>query len=269
MRAINNLTAKFAGCIFALICTCTMQLKTLAQAPPTTVTCYQYRHVPDDKIEEFIKRETNYWSKVAQKAVDNKKMTFWALLEKIDGYDLPNSSNFLFVNTFQDIDAVYRGEVFDAAAVFPNVQMNLMETNSMSTTTSMVFLQDVSWEQSAKAKPEKDFNFVVMYYHNSSLPDSFISLEKKYWQPFIKSAMEKDQTKQLAWGNAAVLAPAGDNIKFNTVSYDLFATLQQALLTPWDPKAIFPVKGLTLLDKIRLNRSGKTIYRVVKVVSAP
>jgi len=268
MKAINDLAVKFVSGIFALSFMLAPQLKSFGQAPPNAVTAYQYRHVPDDKIDEFIKRETTYWSKVAQKAVDNKKMTFWALLEKVGGYDLPNSSNFLFVNTFPDIDAVYRGEVFDASAVFPGVQMNLMETNSISTTTSMFFLHDESWEQAAKANPEKDFNYVVMYYHNSSRPDSFISLERKYWQPFIKNAMDKSLTKQLGWGNAVVLSPAGDNIKFNTVSYDLYATLGDALLTPWEPKIVFPVKGLDLLDKIRLNRSGKALYRIVKVVSS-
>ena len=62
------------------------------------VSVYQYRHVPADKVEEFIKRETTYWSKVAQKALDAKKMNFWGLFEKVGGYDLPNSSNFLFIN---------------------------------------------------------------------------------------------------------------------------------------------------------------------------
>ena len=268
MRATYDLAAKLASSFFALTFIFCLQLKTMAQAPSTAITSYQYRHVPDDKIDEFIKRETTYWSKVAQKAVDNKKMSFWALLEKIGGYDLPNSSNFLFINTFPDIDAVYRGEVFNASAIFPDIQMNLMETNSMSTTTSWLFLHDEAWEQAAKANPEKDFNYVVMFYHNSSRPDSFISLEKKFWQPFIKTSMEKGQTTQLAWGNAIVLSPAGDNIKFNTVSYDLFPTLQQALMTTWDSKAVFPAKGLDLLDKIRLNRSGRALYRVVKVVSS-
>ena len=36
----------------------------------TQITVYQYRHVPDDKIDEFLKRETTYWSKVAEKAVN-------------------------------------------------------------------------------------------------------------------------------------------------------------------------------------------------------
>ncbi|MGH2566267.1 MAG: hypothetical protein ACRDE5_17240, partial [Ginsengibacter sp.] len=52
------------------------------------ITTYQYRHVAPDKVNEFIKRETTYWSKVAQKAIDNGKMTFWALFEKVGGVDM-------------------------------------------------------------------------------------------------------------------------------------------------------------------------------------
>ena len=244
--------------LYLLVCSIQLQAQ---------VTSYQYRRVPDDKREEFIKRETTYWSKVAQKAVDNKKMTFWALLEKVGGYDLMNSSNYLFINTFPNIDSAMDmwGNVEEVAGA----PMSQMETNSFTTTTSQFFLHDEDWAQAARAKPDKDFNFVVMNYHNSSAQDSFITLEKKYWKPFIQSAMDKNQTKQMAWGNAKVLSPSGDDIKFNTVSYDLFSTLQDALLTPWDPKTVFPIKGLGMLDKIRVNRSGTVVYRVVKVVTSP
>src|SRR5215813_12214580 len=87
---------------FALFVSLSFQLHTVAQN--TSITSYQYRRVPDKNIDEFVKRETTYWSKVAQKAVDEKKLTFWALLEKVGGYDLPNSSNFLFINTYTDVD---------------------------------------------------------------------------------------------------------------------------------------------------------------------
>ena len=30
------------------------------------ITTYQYRHVAPDKVAEFIKRETTYWSKIAK-----------------------------------------------------------------------------------------------------------------------------------------------------------------------------------------------------------
>lgn len=234
------------------------------KAQDRSISAYQYRHVPEDKIAEFIKREATYWSKVAQKAVDNKKMSFWGLFEKIGGYDLPNSSNFLFINTFPNIDS--SNEIWSTAEMVAGVSMDQMETGSMSTTTSSFFLHGEDWAQK-KGVNATDFNYVVMNYHNSSARDSFITLEKKYWKPFIQVAMDKNQTTQVAWGNASVLAPLGDNIKFNCVSYDVFSTLQEALLTTWDPKVVFPTRGLTMLNKISLNTPGISVYRIVKVIN--
>jgi len=265
MKKSNKVAHVFIYCcaVFAFIFG--FQLKGNAQ--DRSITVYQYRHVPDDKVEEFVKRETTYWSKVAEKAVKEKTMTFWALLEKVGGYDLPNSSNYLFVNTFPDIDKV--GDVYSNVEATAGVKIADMETNSISTTTSEFFLHGQAWEQATKAVPETDFNYIVMNYHNSNYADSLIGLEKKYWGPFIKKAMDNGQTTQMAWGNAVVLAPMGDNIKFNTVSYDLYKNLQQALMTQWDPKTVFPVKGLGMINKIELNRRGIAVYRIVKVVSAP
>ena len=233
----------------------------------TQITVYQYRHVPDDKIDEFLKRETTYWSKVAEKAVNDKTMTFWALLEKVGGYDLPNSSNYLFINTFPNVDKA--NEAFSNVEASAGIKMSEMETNSMSTTTSQFFLHNEGWAQDAKANPATDFNYVVMVYHDTNYADSLINLEKKYWGPFIQKAMDKDQTPQMAWGNAVVLAPMGDNIKFTTVSYDIYKTLQDALMPVWDPKTVLPTKGLGMIDKLELTRRGISVYRIVKVVTTP
>ena len=231
------------------------------------ITVYQYRHVPDDKIDEFVKRETNYWSKVAEKAVQAKTMTFWALLQKVGGYDMPNSSNFLFINTFPNIDN--SGDMWSNAEAIAGVKIADMETNSMSTTTSNFFLHDENWVQHAKAVPAKDFNYVVMVYHNTNNPDSLINMEKKYWMPFIQKAMNAGQTPQVGWGNARLLAPMGDNIKFTTVSYDLYKNLQDALYPAWDPKTVLPMNGLNMINKVSMNRPGMSIYRIVKVVQSP
>src|SRR6266498_1097271 len=204
------------------------QLQSTAQSNDRSITVYQYRRVPDNKIDEFIKRETTYWSKVAQKAVDKKQLSFWALLEKVDGYDLPNSSNYLFVNTYPDIDSI--GAVWSKAEKITGMKMAQIETNSISTTTSQFFLHNENWAQAKNAVPEKDFNYVVMIYHNSNNPDSLIGLEKQYWSPFIQKAMDDNMTPQKAWGNAVILSPSGDDIKFNTVSYDLFKNLRDALM---------------------------------------
>jgi hypothetical protein len=257
--------SKIVRIILSLVFLTCLQLKSEAQND-RSITVYQYRRVPTDKIDEFVRRETTYWSKVADRAVKNKTMTFWALLEKVGGYDMPNSSNYLFINTFPDIDKV--GSVFNSPEKITGVPLAKMETNSMSTTTSQFFLHGEGWQQAANANPPKDFNYVVMIYHDTNYADSLISLENKYWGPFIKKAMDDKQTQQMAWGNAVVLSPSGDNIKFTTVSYDLFKTMQDALMPVWDPKTEFPNEGLGKIGALEINRRGSVVYRVVKVVTA-
>jgi hypothetical protein len=263
MKQDKNLPRNVSS-LFALLLLLCVQVTVMAQ--DRAVTIYQYRHVPDDKIDEFVKRETTYWTKVAEKAVKDKTMTFWALLEKIGGYDLPNSSNYLFINTFPDVDKA--AEVFGNVEATAGVKWADMETNSMSVTTSQFFLHDQNWEQAAQVNPASDFRYVVMIYHDTEYPDSLIGLEKKYWAPFIKKAMDHKQTPQVGWGNSQVLAPMGDNIKFTTVSYDLYSKLQDALLPNWDPKIVFPQKGLGMIGKVETGRRGRAVYRIVKVVSA-
>ena len=104
-----------------------------------------------------------------------------------------------------------------------------------------------------------------MVYHNSSDPNNFVAMENRHWAPFIKSAMDNKQTAQVAWGNAIVLDPSGPDVKFNSVSYDLFPTLQTALLQNWDPGTKFPTTGLDSLTKISATIPGREIYRIVKV----
>jgi hypothetical protein len=105
-----------------------------------------------------------------------------------------------------------------------------------------------------------------MVYHDSSEPNNLVVLEKKHWGPFIKGAMDKKQTTQVAWGNAVVLSPSGYNIHFTTVSYDLYATLKEALNPTWDPKVVFPSEGLAEIGKLETGR-GRSVYHIIKVVS--
>ena len=264
MTKFKDFTSTAIACTAVITFLMVFQNKLSAQ--DRSITTYQYRHVPNDKIGEFVKRETTYWAKVAEKAAQAKTMTFWALLEKVGGDDLTNSSNFLFINTFPDIDKV--DGIFTDVEAIAGVKMAEMETNSMSTTTRQFFLHGVNWVQHSKAVPATDFKYVVFNYQNTNYQDSMIGLEKKYWEPFIQKAMNNDQTPQKAWGNAIVLSPMGDDIKFTTVSYDLFKTLHDALMPKWDPKLVFPAKGLGMIEKIAMNRRGIEVYRIVKVISS-
>ena len=237
-------------------------VSTCFAASAQEITTYQFRKVPADKAEEFVKRETTYWSKVAKKAIDKGAMSFWALLERVDGAE--NDPNYLFINTYPDMDAD-NGDIWNPATLFPTIPVAKIETYSMSRVSNQFFLRDQAWEQASFSKPEKDFNYVIMVYHNTSNPNAFIEMEKRHWGPFIKSSMDNKQTAQVGWGNAVVLAPTGNNVRFNSVSYDLFPTLKSALLQDWKPDVKFPETGLDSLMKMTKAMPDREIYRIVKV----
>ena len=236
----------------------------MAQEENQAISLYTYRKVDPDKMGEFLERETKYWSKVAQKAVDEGKLYFWAVFEKVGGYDLENSSNILFINTFPDIDNT--NGIWDAEAVFPDVPMEDMETFSMSKNTSMIFVKSHHWEQVANANPENDFKYVNFIYHNAQSPGSLVEAEKEIWAPFIKSAMDAGKTTQKAWGNAQILSPTGEDIKYNTISFDLYPSLKETLDPTWDDDLQLP--DMTKIFEAEGNRRASVVYRIVHVVSA-
>ena len=228
------------------------------------ISVYQYRKVQDDKVNEFIERETKYWSKVAQKAVDEGKLGFWALLQKMGGYDLDNTSNFLFINTFPDIDNT--GGVWDPAAVFPDVPVEDMETYSMSKNTSVIFVKSQHWEEKANVNPDQDYKYITFVYHNANNPGGLIAAEKEVWAPFIKAAMDEGKTTQKAWGNAVILSPSGEDIKYNTISYDIYPSFKEALDPTWSDDLTIP--DMTSIGEAEGNPRASIVYRIVQVVSA-
>ena len=48
------------------------------------VTTHEYRHVSQENMEEYLKRETTYWSKLAEREIKKGNLTYWAILQKAD-----------------------------------------------------------------------------------------------------------------------------------------------------------------------------------------
>ena len=238
-----------------------------AQEENESISVYQYRRVDGDKVNEFIERETKYWSKVAQKAIDEGKLGFWALLQKMGGYDMPNSSNFLFINTFPELpDYDKMGDIWNPQAVFPDVPMDEMETGSMGVNTSMIFVKSDGWTEVEGANPVDHFRYITMVYHNADDPAGLIAAEKEVWVPFIKKAMDEGKTSQTAWGNARILSPTGEDIKYNTISYDIYPSLHDAVNQTWSGDLELP--DMTKIGEAEGNPRASVVYRIVHVVSA-
>lgn len=240
------------------------------QSAAQEISVWQFRHVEQANMQEFIYRETKYWSKVAEAAIEKGNLTFWGLFVKQGGFDLPNGVNVIFINTFKDIDAVNLGEVWNASAVFPDVPMDQIETGSISTTKHMFYVSPENFVEKEGASPPDDYNFVRFIFHNTNAPDSLITLENEHWAPFIKSAMDAGQTTQVAWGNSSILAPSGPNMLANTISFDIYPDLKSALTGGFadGTEVVFPTEGLTIINGLEINRRFNNVYRRIQVVNA-
>jgi len=233
------------------------------------VSVWQFRQVDQANMEEFIQRETKYWSKVAESAVEKGNLTFWGLFVKQGGFDIPKTPNVIFINTFNDIDAADMAAIWDPSALFPDVPIEEIETGSISKTLHMVFASPGNWVQKEGSNPEEDFNFIRFIFHNTDSPADLIALEDEHWAPFIKSAIEDGKTSQLAWGNATILAPSGPNMDATTISYDIYPTLTSALTGGFgdDENIVFPEEGLAKINELETSRRYNNVYSIVQVVS--
>lgn len=253
----NTIKHVFLGLILV------MTLQTV-QAQPTMVL--HYRHIPSENVDEFIKRETTYWQKVAQKAIDDGKLGFWGLFEKVSVYDAQNTSNYLFINMMPDADAE---GVWDAAAVFPDVPMEDMETWSLGKVTSQIFASPGEWVDGANATPSEHYNYVVFNYFDPESPDDWMAMESNTFKPYITEAMKNEGTSQCAWGNARIIAPLGGGMNATTISMDMFPTLQAALhpSSPVEMAEASTEAINTQWNKLQ-NPHHRVIYRIVAVASS-
>ena len=132
-------------------CSCGILLGSIFELS-AKVTVIQRRLVQPENIEEFISRETTFWSEVAQKAVDDGKMAQWSLWQKVDGIDIDEDHNFIFINSFMepnDLDHI--NEIWDYTSVFPNKKPEQVSTSHLSTVKDMLFYEQIAF--SFKSRP--------------------------------------------------------------------------------------------------------------------
>ncbi len=247
--------------LLGLILVMTVQL---AFAQPTMVL--HYRHVPQENVDEFIKRETTYWQKIAQKAIDDGKLGFWGLFEKVSVYYAPNTSNYVFVNVMPNADAE---GIWNPSEVFPDVAMEDMETWSLSTVTSQIFASPLEWVDGENAVPEDHYNYIVFNYFDPENTEDWLAMESEAFKPYFTEAMKNEGTSQCAWGNARIIAPLGGGMNATTISMDMYPSMQAAL-HPSSPVQMTEgtMQAITAeWDKLK-NPHHRVLYRIVAVASS-
>ncbi len=265
---LTNLTnmktlTTFAGSIVLLACLC---MAPDIRAQENNISYYTYAYVSPGNMPEFMNRMETYWYKVAEEAT-NDNLAFFAFMTKMDGYDIPNSSNVLFIIGYKDLEKM--SDTFNPDNLFPNESMEDMTIWNLATIKHQVFVRTGFWTQKAGANPETDFNYIQMVYHASDTPGDLIALENEHWLPFIKESMDQGLTKQVAWGNAVVIAPTSPDMGVTSVSYDIYPTLESSLNPGWPDDVTYPEDGLNKIMEQEQGPRSVYTYKIHFVTQAP
>ena len=183
----------------------------------------QTRHVEWADVGEFVHRETTYWREVARRAVEEGKLTSWELWQRVDGFDLHEDHNFLFVNVYTPDQFRMEGNIWDFRKVFPDKKMSEIGTFQMSAVQDVLYFRNLHHVE--KSPPQ--FLRVNMSY--ASNLRAYAQMETDIWGPFISEKMEAGETNVVSWGFSRLVLPRGRNVPYNAVSVDGFSTLADAL----------------------------------------
>ena len=221
------------------------------------VAIMQYRHVADENMQEFVHRETTYWSQIAQKAIDEGKMEYWAMWQKVGGWNLDEGSNFLFINVFKDKSGFdHLNEVWDGGAVFPEISPANYDTYDMSTVKHMLFVESIA---DAGDTPPK---YLRMNYGKVHDQEKALAIEMR-WKDFIDKQIAQKKTDTTSWRLARVLAPTGASIPFDIITMDGFQSLSDAVYPTWAEDTEFP--DMSGFDEAQ-TRDRVSVYALVKAV---
>jgi len=249
------------GITFLAVCILSFQF-----AMAQLITTHQYRKVAPENMQEYLKRETTYWAKWAEKEVTKGNLTFWAILERVGGVNQDTSPNILIINTYKDLDKGADWASIDA--MFPDVKMEDMETWNISTNIHHVFLSDLPNHIRAENTTNDDYKYVRIIYHDTKNTGQHLTFEAEKWKPRVEQALKEGKTTMKGWGNQAIISPVTSTFTYSSYSYDIFSSMQDALSPAFSDDMTAP-DGFWDGFQENYNKRNSNLYRVVAGVSAP
>lgn len=222
------------------------------------IVVVQSRHVSQENIEAFEYRETTYWKVVAEKAISEGKLFDWSFWRRVDGFDLHQGHNYIFVNTFTPEQFRSYSEddsIWDYKRTFPKARMKDIDTFGLSEVRDQLYYQNLYYVESSPPK------YLRVNFADASDLQTYAKLEPEIWGPFITKQMDNGTTSVVSWGFSQLIIPRGRDMPHNAVSVDGFATLADALGRSFTSDVEIP-EDVSKLFEVH-DKSEVHIYRLV------
>jgi len=186
-----------------------------------------YVKVAQENIEDFERKEINYWAKVAQQNIKSGKQLGWALMRKV-GTAGNNDVNYAFVNAHETIfDQLNSGWLESLESLGYNPQDISSEYEVYE--THYYRIQD-------QVQGNNDAKVWIWNYAKPKNLNGFLSENKNLWKPIHEKNIKSSSNSMKDWGIATKIYPSG-NDESTVMTWDGFSSIEDALktldLTDW------------------------------------
>jgi len=203
--------------IILLIC---MLLSICIQAQ---VVIFHPVKVNPNQLESFLDIETNYMSKIAQKAQDDGNLMGWRLLQLFNpGAD---DFNYMFVNIYKDFDAATSPEAnwWTNAEKVVGVKTSIL----LDVYSSLEFDKRYFYEVKQQIANTKPSDYVILNFARPNDVNQQMEETKKYVIPHFKKNMDKHG--MVGWGLATKITPQGKEYS-SMMTWDSYTNLSDVMM---------------------------------------
>ena len=174
-----------------------------------------YRHVKPENVVEFEKLESEYWQKIAQKAVNAGEIEYWALLRRVNTIGLAETEpTHVFITGYSSLE-----KAFDTPTAWWSKGDQSKGTMNISDAVINQF-----WKTEDNLQGEA--KYVIFNYATPKDLDGFVKENTALWKPYFEK--NKAKSGMTSWGMATKIAPHAKG--YSTVlTWDGFNQLSEAM----------------------------------------
>ena len=220
-----------------------------------------HRFVEREDMAEYIKREQDYWKPIAEKAIEEGRMSVWSVWQRIGGFNMDEEPNILI---YAEFDKTSDLELYGSGApawkkVFPNKKFSDISVRDLFEAKAYLYqkpLVNMVSEGSVEIPEIIRINFAKA----PGTLNEYLRLESEVWAPFVAGQIEKGSTNIASWYLGQVIEPAGSERPYDAVTVDGFRSLAEALDPRFDEGIEMP--DLSEFGKVH-KKVKRHLYRLV------
>ena len=240
---------------------CSPLLFSVASIEAQEIASVAHRFVERENMAEYIKREQDYWKPIAEKAIEEGRMSVWTVWQRIGGFNMDEEPNILI---YAEFDKTSDLELYGSGApawkkVFPDKKFSDISVRDLFEAKAYLYQKPLVNMVSAGSVEIPEIIRINFAKAPGTLSE-YLRLENEVWGPFIAGQIEKGSTNIASWYLGQVIEPGGSERPYDAVTVDGFRSLAEALDPHFDEGIEMP--DLSEFGKVH-KKVKRHLYRLV------